>query len=156
LAVSVTIRKADLEDLGIIHDIRRDSILGIESDALVISDRQVWADRRSPEFYAERVTAGNVVLAIFQGVIVGWGSSLGDCITGVYVRSSSGRKGVGRTIMSTLETDIVQRGHESARLESSPNALGFYTKLGYTAVGLPENDGAVPMKKPLTAQPRAV
>jgi hypothetical protein len=56
--------------------------------------------------------------------------------------------GVGRAIMSSLEADIVKRGHECATLESSPNAVGFYTKLGYTSVGLPD-EGAVPMKKPL-------
>lgn len=63
-AVSLTIRKANLNDLGIIHDIRRDAILGIESDELGITKRQAWADSRSPEFYAQRVAAGDVVLAV--------------------------------------------------------------------------------------------
>jgi ribosomal protein S18 acetylase RimI-like enzyme len=157
--MTVTIRRASVEDLGIIHDIRRDAILGIESDGLGISDRQAWADRRSPDFYAERVAAGEVVLAISREAIVGWGSSSGDCITGIYICSSSGRMGVGRTIMSILEADIVNRGYERAKLESSPNALGFYTKLGYTSGGLSKDDDAVPMQKPLRMsdpQPRAV
>jgi Acetyltransferase (GNAT) domain len=63
--------------------------------------------------------------------------------------SSSGRTGVGRAIMSTLESAIVKRGHESATLDSSPNAVGFYVKLGYAPVGPPDGDGAVPMKKVL-------
>lgn len=157
--MSVTIRKAGLDDLGIIHDIRRDAILGIESDELDIRGRQAWADRRSPEFYEERVATGDVVLADSAGSAIGWGSSSGDCITGIYIRSSSGRIGVGRAIMSSLEADIVKRGHESATVESSPNAVGFYTKLGYTSVGLPDDDGAVPMKKRLRmsdARSRAV
>jgi ribosomal protein S18 acetylase RimI-like enzyme len=157
--VSVIIRKANLDDLGIIHDIRRDAILGIESDELGIRDRQAWTDRRPPEFYAERIAAGDVVLAVSASNAIGWGSSSGNCITGIYIRSSSGRIGVGRAIMSSLETDIVKRGHECATLESSPNAVGFYTKLGYTSVGLPDDDGAVPMKKLLRIsdpQPRTV
>src|SRR5712691_7548460 len=61
--MSVTSRKASSDDLGIIHDIRRDAILGISDDFGVI-ERQAWADRRSPEFFAERVSAGDVVLAV--------------------------------------------------------------------------------------------
>jgi hypothetical protein len=34
--MSVTIRKASSDDLGIIHDIRRDAILGISDDFGVI------------------------------------------------------------------------------------------------------------------------
>ena len=72
----------------------------------------------------------------------------GRC-SGVYVRSSLGRTGVGRAIMSRLESDIVKRGHECATLDSSPNAVGFYIKLGYALVGLPDNAGALPMRKTL-------
>ena len=145
--MSVTIRKASSDDLGIIHDIRRDAILGISDDFGVI-ERQAWADRRSPEFFAERVAAGDVVLAVSGSSGLGWGSSSGDYVSGVYIRSSSGRTGVGRAIMSRLESDIVKRGHECATLDSSPNAVGFYVKLGYTAVGPPGDDG-VPMRKAL-------
>lgn len=145
--MSVTIRKASADDLGSIYDIRRDAILGIESDDLGVIDRQAWADRRSPEFYAERVAAGDAVLAVSGSSALGWGSSSGDGITGLYIRSSSCRMGVGRAIMSSLETGIVERGHECATLESSPNAVGFYAKLGYTSVGPPDNNGAVPMRK---------
>jgi putative acetyltransferase len=157
--VSVTIRKAGFDDLGIIHDIRRDAILGIGSDELGITKRQAWADRRSPEFYAQRVAAGDVVLAVSASSAIGWGSSSGDCITGIYIRSSAGHMGVGRAIMSRLEADIVKRGHECATVESSPNAVGFYAKLGYSSVGPPDDDGAVPMQKLLRVsdpQPRAV
>jgi putative acetyltransferase len=147
--MSVTIRKANSGDLGVIHDIRRDAILGIASGDLRAIDRQAWADRRSPEFFAERVAAGEVVLAVSGSRALGWGSSSGDCITGVYIRSSSGRMGVGRAIMASLEADVAKRGHECATLEASPNAVGFYAKLGYTSVGPPGDDGAVPMRKSL-------
>jgi putative acetyltransferase len=146
--MSVTIRTARSDDLGIIHDIRRDAILGI-SDDFGIVERQAWADRRSPGFFAERVAVGDVVLAVSGNSGLGWGSRSGDYISGVYIRSSSGRTGVGRAIMSRLECDIVQRGHECATLDSSPNAVGFYAKLGYTPVGPRNADGTVPMRKAL-------
>jgi hypothetical protein len=51
--------------------------------------------------------------------------------------------------MSRLEAQIAQQGHTRARLESSPNAVGFYTRLGYAIVGLSDSEGAVPMEKQL-------
>jgi hypothetical protein len=144
--MSVTIREASSDDLGIIHDIRRDAILGISDDVGVI-ERQAWADRRSPEFFAERIVAGDVLLAVSGSSGLGWGK--GDYISGVYIRSSSGRTGVGHAIMSRLESDIVKRGHECATLDSSPNAVVFYVKLGYTPAGPLNDDGAVPMRKAL-------
>src|SRR4051812_16907652 len=93
---------------------------GIESDEPGITKRRAWVDRRSPEFYAPRVAAGDVVLAVSASSPIGWGSSSDDCITGIYIRSSLGHRGVGRAIMSSLESDIVKRGHEWATLESSP------------------------------------
>jgi putative acetyltransferase len=145
--MSVMIRKASSLDLGIIHDIRRDAILGIESDDFGAVERHAWADRRSPDFFARRVAAGEVVLAVSGSNPLGWGSSSGHHVSGVYVRPSSGRTGVGRAIMSRLEADILKRGHEYATLDSSPNAVGFYIKLGYRSVGPPDDDGALPMKK---------
>jgi len=153
--VSITLRTASLDDLGIIHAIRRDAILGIPSET-GLRDRQAWADSRSPGFYADRLASGNVVIASSEGDVIGWGSSADEWITGLYVGSSWSRRGVGRTLMSRLETEIVKRGHACARLESSSNAVGFYTKLGYAPVGLPDGDGAVPMKKCLrTVDPQS-
>ena len=152
--MSVTVRQASAADLGIIHDIRRDAILGIESGDFGAVERQAWADRRSPDFFTRRVAAGEVVLAVSEGSGLGWGSSSGNYISGVYVRSASGRAGVGRAIMSRLEADIVKRGYEDATLHSSPNAIGFYIKLGYASVGPPDDDGAFPMRKALRVGPR--
>ena len=151
----VTLRTASLDDLDIIHAIRRDAILGVPPET-GLRDRQTWADRRSPAFFADRVAAGRVVMASSAGDDIGWGSSAEAWITGLYVRTSWSGKGVGRRLMAKLETEIVKRGHACARLASSPNAVGFYTTLGYIPVGLPDGEGAVPMKKRLrTAAPKA-
>lgn len=142
-------RTASLDDLGSIYAIRRDAILGIPSET-GLRERQVWADRRSSAFYADRLAAGMVVIAHAEGDAVGWGSSVGAAITGLYVRAAWSGRGVGRLILARLEEEIVQREHACARLEASPNAVGFYTKLGYAQVGLPDADGAVPMQKRLS------
>jgi putative acetyltransferase len=147
--MSVSIRPATPADLALMHEIRREAILGIDSRDLTVVERHAWADRRSPEFFAGRVAAGEVVLAVSGNHGLGWGSSSNHYISGVYVRSSSGRTGVGRAIMSRLEADIAIRGHDCATLDASRNAVGFYIKLGYALVGPAGHDGALPMRKSL-------
>jgi GNAT superfamily N-acetyltransferase len=146
--VRIKLRTAGLDDLTSIYAIRRDSILGVPSEAS-LSGRQAWADKRSPNYYQDRITAGHVVIASFEEDNIGWGSSSDDCITGLYVCSSWCRRGIGRIIMDSLEMEILRRGYTCARLESSLDAVGFYTKLGYESVGFPDEDRAVPMKKHL-------
>jgi hypothetical protein len=53
--------------------------------------------------------------------------------------------------MARLEADIMRRGHQDATLDSSPNAVGFYIKLGYASFGPPDDDRALPMWKALRA-----
>ena len=143
--MSIQFRRAVLGDLDVMHAIRRDAILGIETRDT--NGRQAWADRRSAAYYAERVTNGEVLVAHLAGDDVAWGSSTGDRVTALYVCSSNSELGVGRALMSELESAVVARGHAYARLESSPNAVGFYERLGYTRVGVPQADGALPMSK---------
>jgi ribosomal protein S18 acetylase RimI-like enzyme len=147
--VNVTIRTARLQDLSDVHDIRRDAILGIEWGEADADQLRAWAERRPPAYFADRVAAGDVVLAISGSRAVGWGSRSGGHVTGVYIRSSHARTGVGRAIMSHLEADIARRGFPRATLDASPNAVGFYRELGYAAIGDAGADGALPMGKPL-------
>jgi len=144
----IQIRKAQPIDLSVMHAIRRDAILEIKS-GLDANGRQAWADRRSADFYAGRVAVGDAIIASLADDDIGWGSSTANRITAVYVRSSCGLFGVGRALMSALEDTIQARGHACSTLESSPNALGFYAKLGYAATGVPQADGAVPMARRL-------
>jgi GNAT superfamily N-acetyltransferase len=90
---------------------------------------------------------GQVVIANAATVHVGWGSSSEDWITGLFVDSAWSGRGVGRITMARLESAIAQRGYVCAKLASSPNAIGFYTKLGYSIAGRPDEEGAVPMQK---------
>jgi GNAT superfamily N-acetyltransferase len=154
--VSIKLRTAGLDDLATIYAIRRDAILGVPSEASLddspeerLRQRQAWADKRSPNYYQDRLTAGHIIIASSEEDNIGWGSSSDDCITGLYVCSSWCCKGIGRIIMDSLEMEIFRRGYTFARLGSSPDAIGFYTKLGYESVGFPDDDRAVPMKKRL-------
>jgi hypothetical protein len=69
----IQIRKAQPVDLSVMHAIRRDAILGIRS-GLDANVRQAWADRRSADFYAERVAVGDAIIATLADDDVGWGA----------------------------------------------------------------------------------
>ena len=45
------------------------------------------------------------------------------------------RKGLGKRVMSELETDLRSRGFTSLVLHARASAVGFYKTLGYTVVG---------------------
>ena len=128
--VTAAFRVATLNDLEAIHDIRRDSILGIESEHFSPSELHAWAERRSPEFFAPRVEEGAIVLVVSDAGPIAWGSSAADKITGIYVRPSTWRAGVGCSLMARLEADIVGCGYRCVTLTASANAVGFYAKMG--------------------------
>ena len=143
-------RRGTLEDLELIHEIRRAAILGITSKKLSRTEHRTWAERRTPEYFAPRVEAGAVVIAENEsGEALAWGASVGKRVEGIYVCPESGGCGVGRYLMSELEKQIRQRGNSSARLAASLNAVGFYEKLGYVALGGVSDGKTVPMAKEL-------
>jgi len=153
----VTIRRTTLEDVATVDDIRRDAILGIDSAEFDVDDLRRWADDRPAGYFADRIAAGDVVIAFLDAAAVAWGSSTGDYVSGVYIRAAASRRGVGRAIMSALEAEIRRRGHESAFLDASPNAVGFYLVLGYTQVGPVKENNSIPMKRALgTSSPPEV
>jgi GNAT superfamily N-acetyltransferase len=149
--MQITLRTAALEDLDKIYTIRRDAILGIRSHTDV-GALQVWAEMRRPDYFADRIAQGQVVVANAASDDTGWGSSAEEWITGLYVRSAWSGRGVGRTIMAMLESAIAQRGYTCAKLAASPNAIGFYGKLAYIIAGRPDAEGAVPMRKSFQAE----
>ena len=143
-------RKGTLEDLELIHEIRRAAILGISSKEFSRTECRTWAERRSPEYFAPRVETGAVVIVENEsGEAIAWGATVGKRIEGIYVHPESGRRGVGRQLMSELEEQIRERGNSSTRLAASLNAVGFYEKLGYVALDGVSDSKTLPMAKEL-------
>ena len=145
----MNLRRANVQDLQAVHQIRQAAILGIVSDDLSRVECLQWAAKRSPDYFAPRLEHGTMLLAEnAEGQVVGWGSTEGERIEGLYVRPDCGGQGVGRRLMAALEGHIRQRGHRQARLAASANAVGFYRQLGYVPLG-PMKNKAVPMIKEL-------
>ena len=60
-----------------------------------------------------------------------WGSETESCLFNIFVHPSCQGKGIGRTIIETLEAD--EYAHRASRIEipASITACPFYRKLGY-------------------------
>ena len=78
---------------------------------------------------------------------IGWVEVDQDRVAALYVSPLSSRQGVGSKLLSLAEEAIRSAGHAAARLEASPNALGFYLRRGYVRAGSQMSDGSYPLTK---------
>jgi ribosomal protein S18 acetylase RimI-like enzyme len=75
------------------------------------------------------------VLVCAKEEIIGFGVIEGSHIRRVYVHPETLRKGIGRSIVESLEKIACSRGFTFCTLNSSSNAFEFYKKLGYEYQG---------------------
>jgi putative acetyltransferase len=111
------------------------------------------------EQWAARAVADRIVRAIrdhavwvaVDGAAIGWVEVDRDRVAALYVSPSCARRGVGSALLARAENSIQSSGYANARLESSQNALDFYLRRGYRRCGLPDANGAWPLRKELAA-----
>ena len=150
MTATTGLRRAANTDLQVVHQIRREAILGIAPECLSQAATEEWAEMRTPEYFAPRVADNAIWLAVDEeGTPIAWGASVGNRVEGIYVRPEFGRTGIGRNLMEKLEEDIRTRGHGDVRLAASLNAVGFYSKLGYATVRTSKDNLTIPMTKDL-------
>lgn len=131
------IRKARQEDKEAIWRVHgravRETCVSHYSQEVV----QIWAGRLRPEKYGEAIDGNEFFVAEEDGVVVGFGE-LGPAageIQGLYVSPDVAGRGVGRKLLRTLEERARACGLESLRLTASLNAVSFYERAGFEAVG---------------------
>jgi ribosomal protein S18 acetylase RimI-like enzyme len=150
---AVGLRRATLGDKEAIHAVRLAAIRGVRSPNLTLDALEEWTSARSVEHWTDRLLSGQVLVAVWSDALVGWGSSSGSVVTGVYVDPTFGGRGVGRTLLQGLERDILDRGFHTASLGASPNAVAFYVAMGYVPMGPVGPDGELPMQRTLSVAP---
>lgn len=98
---------------------------------------EVWAGRLRPEKYAEAIDDYEFFVAEEDGVVVGFGElgPAAGAIQGLYVSPDVAGRGVGLKLLRTLEERARAHGLKSLRLTSSLNAVPFYERAGFRAVG---------------------
>ena len=132
-----TIRRARQEDKEAIWRVHgraiRETCASHYSEDVI----RIWAGGLRPEKYGEAIDGNDFFVAEEDGVVVGFGElgrAAGE-IQGLYVSPEVAGRGVGRKLLCTLEERARAYGLESLHLTSSLNAVPFYERAGFKAVG---------------------
>lgn len=144
------IRRAETADEEALARIRRSAILALAVPALSLEQAEKWATQVVADRFARAIREHDVWVAV-EGTEIGWVEVERDRVAALYVSPSYSRRGVGSVLLAQAETSIWNSGYGMAHLESSPNALDFYLRRGYVQCGLPDAEGAYPLRKALTA-----
>lgn len=133
----VSIREATSADARTIASLHEASIRGLGPEAY--DDRQVeaWATGKDPEFYPVDEPDARIVVAEVDGDVVGFGhlDVAEREVRSIYVHPAYARRGVGVAILSALESAARDRGLSSLSLLAALNAVAFYERAGWQAVG---------------------
>ena len=142
-------RLARLDDAGLLHDIRRRSILKLAPPTMPAAEAQAWAAQLAPSGMEQKLRELEVWVAEQGGVLAAWGAIRGDYLEGLYTAPEWAGQGIGAGLLDRLEGLVRERQFLSMRAEASSNALAFYLRRGYRANGPQVPNGAWPIVKVL-------
>ncbi|BDM81346.1 GNAT family N-acetyltransferase [Acaryochloris marina] len=142
----VHIRSAVLHDAEQLLAIRWNAIMSLADDFGYAATHR-WAKSAKPDRATRAITQNSVWVVEVASSVMGWVEVKEDRIMGLYVDSSVFGSGIGSSLMAFAETEIQRTGRSSAHLDASPNAVSFYSRLGYVVLGNPNPDSSIPMVK---------
>lgn len=96
-----------------------------------------WAGRLEPALYAGVVGDGRVFVAVARRAVLGFGQfNAGSAeIEAVYVDPAALQRGVGRLLLDEAHRRARAAGLPSVRVTAALNAVAFYERCGYQALG---------------------
>lgn len=142
------IRRVAADDEEALATIRRSAILALAVPAMSKEAAEQWAIGAVPDRFARAIRDHDVWIAVEEAAI-GWVEVDRDRIAGLYVSPSCSGRGVGSALLAHAETSIRDSGYTIAQLAASQNALDFYLRRGYARHGMPDGEGAYPLRKDL-------
>ena len=135
------IRLATEVDVPTMYSIHTSSIHECCSTHYTSEEIADWIERQSPHKYMSFVQQQSVYVAEELGEVVGFAQlGLGEDersgeVKALYVSPSATRRGVGSLLLSFLEQQALSRGWTVLVVNSTMNAVDFYTSQGFAAVG---------------------
>jgi putative acetyltransferase len=142
-------RLATLDDAGLLHGIRRRSILELGPPTMARAEAQAWASKLTPAGMEQKLRELEVWVAEQDGILAAWGAVRDDYLEGLYTAPEWAGQGIGAGLLDMLERLIRERRFPSMRAEASSNTLAFYLRRGYRADGSQVPNGAWPIVKVL-------
>ena len=136
--MDVLVRQAEISDSKAIHNVHIRSIMELCSQDYTPQEISSWTGRQTLERYKQFIQEGWFYVAEKGSKVVGFGH-LGRQpredgtmeIRALYVSPSHTKMGVGRLLMSAMETKASECGGVGLRVESTLTAAGFYETCGF-------------------------
>jgi GNAT superfamily N-acetyltransferase len=130
------IRRAALTDGPRIRTLHRASIVGLCGRAYSGEQIAAWV-AALPSQYEPIIERGVVFVDDDAGVLRGFGicTPEKELVNATYVSPTATGLGIGRLLMTEMETLLRDCGASEFRLNATLNATGFYEVLGYTNRG---------------------
>ena len=147
------IRRAERADEERLGTIRHDAILALAVPILSQEEAETWAKQISEDRISRAVRAHEVWVAEDE-IVNGWVEINKNQIAALYVSPDYAGRGIGSSLLAFAEASIFRSGYRSVQLEASRNALNFYVLRDYIQHGLPDAEGAYPLRKELSASER--
>jgi GNAT superfamily N-acetyltransferase len=154
----VEIRLAHPDDrLNLIELQRRASLVGETGDVL----QRLLDEPELIDIDEELLANNEVLVAEIGGAIVGFASFIAQDgndaeLDGMFVEPSHWRQGIGRALIEAVERELVAWRATRLRVVANPNALAFYSALGFVPIGeekTPLGPVAPVLAKAITARP---
>lgn len=136
----IILRQAILADLPEMKELFRGTILHVCANEYDAEQRAVWASSsEKAERWQNLIKEQYVLLAIKEGVIVGFGSLLnGNYLDFMYVHKECQRQGIADALLNALEAEAM-RNTTVITSDISKTARPFFEKKGYVVVKEQQN-----------------
>jgi GNAT superfamily N-acetyltransferase len=138
---AITVRPARRDDVGAMSAVLTASIVELchadhAGDPVAMA---AWTANKTPEGVTAMMDGGMAELFVAERgrVILAVGAVSGDRISLNYVEPAARFTGVSKALLVALEAELLARGIERARLDSTATAFRFYLGAGWQADGDP-------------------
>ncbi|MEC9267574.1 MAG: GNAT family N-acetyltransferase [Pseudomonadota bacterium] len=133
--MNVRLRTARLEDRDALIELQRRASLANPEDREAILAHPDAIDIPPGQF-----EAGNVLVAELDGAAVGFAALFirpdrQAELDGLFVEPTHWKAGIGRTLVRAAEERAREHGADSLHVIGHPNANGFYSHVGFAALG---------------------
>jgi putative acetyltransferase len=134
---SVAVRPATRQDCEAICRVHVGAIRAQGPSAYTAEQFESWAGRLEPALYAGVVDDGRVFVAVRRRTVRGFGQfnvRSGE-VEAIYVDPAALGRGIGRRLLEEAHRRARSAGLVVVRVTASINAVGFYERCGYEAIG---------------------
>ena len=132
---AIRIEPAGVEDAVAVHAVHVRAVRELCSGRYEPEVIDGWPHGRVPEAYLAPIRSGALFVARVGSRLAGFGEAAPGEVLAVYVDPELGGRGVGAALLAhaILRTGMGSDG--AVRLESTLNAVGFYERHGFDAIG---------------------